>query len=286
MTTPSGTLPAMSNASATPAGWYPDPGGKHEYRYWDGSAWNDYVANRGQQSIDPLAGPGVIPTTRTSAERIQRQVQEQAGVAAPPSGGGTIFSEPVLVVNQKAKLIEVNNEFAIYDGQGRQVGAVREVGQSAAKKALRVLTSFDQYLTHQFQVVDMAGVVQLVVTRPAKLVKSRVIVADGVGRELGVIRQENAIGKIRFAFEVGDQRVGGIQAETWRAWNFSIRDGDDEECARITKTWEGLARTMFTTADNYVVQIHRQLEEPLRSLVVASAVCVDTALKQDSRGLT
>ena len=39
-----------------------------------------------------------------------------------------------------------------------------------------------------------------------------------------------------------------------------------------------------TAADNIVVQIHRQLEEPLRSLVVASALCVDVALKQDDRG--
>jgi hypothetical protein len=38
---------------------------------------------------------------------------------------------------------------------------------------------------------------------------------------------------------------------------------------------------MFTTADNYVIHIHRPLEDPLRALVVASAVSVDTALKQD-----
>jgi len=43
--------------------------------------------------------------------------------------------------------------------------------------------------------------------------------------------------------------------------------------------------TMFTTADSYVVHIHRPLSDPLRSLVVASALTVDTALKQDSRGL-
>jgi hypothetical protein len=42
---------------------------------------------------------------------------------------------------------------------------------------------------------------------------------------------------------------------------------------------------MFTTADNYVVQIHQPLDDPLRSLVIASALSVDTALKQDSRGL-
>ena len=57
------------------------------------------------------------------------------------------------------------------------------------------------------------------------------------------------------------------------------------EVARITKTWEGLAKTMFTTADNYVVQIHRRLPQPLLSLVVAAALSVDTALKQDDRGL-
>ncbi|MFM8380417.1 MAG: scramblase, partial [Actinomycetota bacterium] len=35
----------------------------------------------------------------------------------------------------------------------------------------------------------------------------------------------------------------------------------------------------------YVVQIHKKLEAPLLQLVIASAVSVDTALKQDSRGL-
>jgi transcriptional regulator GlxA family with amidase domain len=42
---------------------------------------------------------------------------------------------------------------------------------------------------------------------------------------------------------------------------------------------------MFTTADNYVLQIHRPLNDPLLSMVVASALIIDTALKQDSRGL-
>jgi hypothetical protein len=97
--------------------------------------------------------------------------------------------------------------------------------------------------------------------------------------------QENMIGKIHFGIVVGGQRIGSINGENWRAWNFAIRDAGEGEVARITKTWEGLAKTMFTSADNYVVKLHAQLAEPLRSLVIASAVSVDTALKQDSRGL-
>lgn len=40
---------------------------------------------------------------------------------------------------------------------------------------------------------------------------------------------------------------------------------------------------MFTTADNYLVDIHEDLSQPLHSLVVAAALTVDTALKQDSK---
>ena len=188
------------------------------------------------------------------------------------------------MVNQKAKLIEVNNEYAIFDQHGNQVGAVRQVGQSTIKKVLRVVSSLDQFMTHKLQIVDMTGMPVLALTRPAKVFKSRIVVEDGEGREVGQIVQENMIGKIHFGLEAGGRNLGSIKAENWRAWNFSITDDTGTEVARITKTWEGLAKTIFTTADNFVVHIHRALEEPLRSLVVASALGVDTALKQDSRG--
>lgn len=271
----------MSNAAP---GWYADPFGRHEVRYYDGGTWTEHVSSHGRQSTD-AATPGNVPVVNRGPEKVQRDIQRagEAGQAAFV-GGGTLFTEPVLVVNQKAKLIEVNNEYAIYDANSRQIGAVRQVGQNAMKKAVRMFTSYDQFLTHKLQVVDGNGVPVLAITRPAKVMKSRLIVQDPAGNEIGQIVQQNVFGKIRFALEAGGQTLGSINAENWRAWNFSIRDHTDTEVARITKTFEGLAKTLFTTADNYVVQIHRPLEGPLQALVVAAAVSVDTALKQDSRG--
>lgn len=270
-------------AAQHPPAWYPDPFGRHETRWWDGQRWTEHVASHGRQSVDQPTGGGHIPTVQRAQEKVVNDVQ-RAGVVAPAQGGGSIFTEPVLVVNQKAKLIEVSNEYAIFDQHGRQLGAVRQVGQNLAKKAIRVLTSYDQFLTHKLQLVDVHGNVLMALTRPAKVLKSRIIVQNNMGAEIGQIVQQNAIGKIRFALESGGHTWGSINAENWRAWNFSIQDHTGVEIARITKTWEGLAKTMFTTADNYVVQIHRPLEDPLRSLVVAAALGVDTALKQDSRG--
>ena len=280
---------------SSPAAWHSDPYKRHQLRYWDGEHWTGHVSDNGVQSTDdpstiptPVGGwptsDAAIPTTNDSAAKIQSQVNVTAGVLPTAAGGGTLFTESILVVNQKKKLIEIVNEYAVYDQSGKQIGAIREVGQNMAKKALRLLTSVDQFMTHRLEIVDMTGAVQLAVTRPAKIMKSTVIVNDPAGVEIGRIVQDNVFGKIRFSLQAGGHTYGSINAENWRAWNFNIQDSTGQEIARITKTWEGVLTTMFTTADNYVLQIHRPLEEPLRSLVVASALTVDTALKQDSRG--
>jgi hypothetical protein len=39
--------------SAVPAGWYADPSGRFELRYWDGTAWTEHVSRAGQQFTDP-----------------------------------------------------------------------------------------------------------------------------------------------------------------------------------------------------------------------------------------
>jgi uncharacterized protein YxjI len=197
--------------------------------------------------------------------------------------GPSLYGQPVLVVSQKTKLIELTNEYAVFDGDGQQIGAVVQVGQSALRKAVRVVSKLDQFLAHRLEVRDASGPV-LVLTRPATFVKSRVFVERPDGSPIGEIVQANVFGRIRFDLVADGQLVGAIQAENWRAWDFAITDAAGTEVARITKKWEGLARTLFTTADRYVVLVHFRLPEPLASMVVASALTVDTALKQDDRG--
>ena len=276
-----------------PAAWHPDPTGRHQLRYWDGQDWTEHVSDQGVQAIDAdLTKKSTLDKlddalsfgNRIDPAKIQQQVGD-ISAANIGSGGGTLFTEPILVVNQKVKLIELNNQYSVFDSSGKQIASVNQVGQSTAKKLLRLVSSLDQYLTHKLEISDMKGQVLLRLTRPAKVFKSTVIVSDGADREVGRIVQENMIGKINFSLQVGQQQIGAIKGENWRAWNFRIEDASGTEVARITKKFEGIAKTLFTTADNYVLNIHRPLEQPLISLVVAAALSIDTALKQDTRGL-
>lgn len=287
----------------TPPGWYPDPSQPARQRYFDGNQWTEHVSDPAPPTQAPAHPQGAVPHQQAPREepsrleqvaelnvsgpddpsRIQQQVQHQAGVQPQgATGGGTLFTEPVLVINQKAKLIELNNEYAVFNQQGQQLASVVQVGQSTAKKVIRFLGNYDQFFTHKLEIRDGHGQVLLRVTRPAKLMKSRVIVERGDGSPVGEIVQENVFGRINFSMQVNGHEYGKIVGENWRAWNFAIVDHTKTEVARITKTFEGVAKMVFTTADNYVLQIHRQLSDPLMSLVVASALTVDTALKQDS----
>ncbi len=47
--------PAPATPSV-PAGWYADPAGRFELRYWDGGTWTEHVSRAGQQYTDaPVA---------------------------------------------------------------------------------------------------------------------------------------------------------------------------------------------------------------------------------------
>jgi hypothetical protein len=47
-------MQGQGSGVGTAPDWYPDPAGRHEFRYWDGASWTQNVADGGAQSVDPL----------------------------------------------------------------------------------------------------------------------------------------------------------------------------------------------------------------------------------------
>lgn len=325
--------PQSPAASETPAGWHSDPFGFHEQRYWDGVEWTEHVYSR-----PPHAGGS--PATQVPAPRglpiakVARQARK-AGVTHQRAGGGTIFTEQVLVVNQKARIFGSRVEYAMYNQSGQQIGRFQELRPDFSTWTVnRLLDRSVASREHRFQVVDMSNRVLLAMTRPRGRLfqrSGRLIIDGPHGAPIGQIAYEPfpgggpataakvgvygagaaalvGLGPVlgsaailglvgvnaklsstmegydrafdtEFSLEAGGQRLGSMVSKD-RAWNFTVMDPTGTEVARITKTWAGWLKERFTTADNYVVQIHHWLDEPLRSLVIAAALAIDVELKE------
>jgi sporulation protein YlmC with PRC-barrel domain len=318
------------------AGWYPDPAGRGGHRYWDGIRWTDHAQAGGRQALNPSPNPATAPPAGRPNNKVSRQARN-AGAAANQRGGGTLFTEQVLVVNQKAKVFGSTLGYAVYNQNGHQLGTVQEVRRDLSTKIGDGLRGRpESKKSHRFRVVDMNGRVLLEMTRPSvgwfrtkgKMViegpgstpigqivhesfgvggnfasaahlgitNASAIVQFGLGGFTGAAaglalggvqdRLDSAVegldkvGHARFGLEAGGERLGSIHAESTTQWDFNVQDPTGSEVARITKTWAGWTKERFTKADNYVVQMHRPLAEPLRSLVIAAALAIDVELKQ------
>jgi hypothetical protein len=49
-----GSATSAPAVPVAPGSWHPDPTGRHDHRYWDGTAWTAHVADRGISATDPL----------------------------------------------------------------------------------------------------------------------------------------------------------------------------------------------------------------------------------------
>ena len=56
----------------------------------------------------------------------------------------------------------------------------------------------------------------------------------------------------------------------------------DNELASVSKKWAGLGKELFTSADNYILQISDQVpaDQPVRQLILAAVMCIDLVLKE------
>jgi len=67
----------------------------------------------------------------------------------------------------------------------------------------------------------------------------------------------------------------------WTSWDFRFEAGG-RELAHVSKKWAGIGKELFTSADNYVLQISDEVpaHSKLRQLILAAVMCIDMVLKE------
>lgn len=217
-------------------------------------------------------------------DEVAKQLQDSELLPPAHPEDGTIAGASVLALNQVPKVLEVETQYEVFGSDGHRIGTLRQIGQSKGKQAARLLTAFDQFFTHHFELEDLDGHDVLRFTRPRKLFRTRLRVFDGHDRYLGQWAQENVFWKIRWTLlDAAGRPVARMHAANVRAWDFHV-DVGGREAATIIKSWEGWARTAWTRADRYVIRINEHHERDLRLLLLAAPLVIDQSVKQDARG--
>ena len=71
----------------TTGSWQPDPHGRHQYRYWDGSAWTDQVADDGVTAVDAPDPGGAPPPSGADVPADGTAGEPADGTAGEPADG-------------------------------------------------------------------------------------------------------------------------------------------------------------------------------------------------------
>jgi hypothetical protein len=83
---------------APAAGWYPDPEGRAEQRYWDGEQWTEHVQRGGQPAVDVLLPE---PGWQRALDALGPDARERPApdlLGALAAGGGALFGIGALVL--------------------------------------------------------------------------------------------------------------------------------------------------------------------------------------------
>jgi hypothetical protein len=83
---------------AAAAGWYPDPEGRAEQRYWDGERWTEHVQRDGEPAVDVIEPKA---SWQRALEALGPEVRERPVpdlLGALAAGGGTLVGAGALVL--------------------------------------------------------------------------------------------------------------------------------------------------------------------------------------------
>jgi uncharacterized protein YxjI len=192
-----------------------------------------------------------------------------------------ILSRNTFFVKEHPAVFKAAKFYDIYNPDtGEMIMTCREDNLSFFTKLFR-FSDARRMTPFHLHVDDTRGNKIVSVKRGFTWFVSEVEVFDGKDNLIGRFRQKLfSIGGRFELFDAQNNHVLTLQGK-FTSWEFKLLR-DEVEFATITKKWAGLAKEMFTTADNYMIQISDRVpqESPLRPLIIAAAMCIDLVLKE------
>jgi uncharacterized protein YxjI len=183
-------------------------------------------------------------------------------------------------VKEHVGMFKASNNYDILDPETGEILIECREDIGWITKVFR-FTEYKRMTPFNVKLTTPDGMPILSVKRGISFILSKVQVLDDQGQPLGGFKQKLfSIGGKFDVLDTSEQVVCTLKGK-WTSWDFSFRAGE-QELASVTKKWAGLGRELFTSADNYILQINPTIapDHPVRGLIMGAVMCIDMVLKE------
>ena len=193
----------------------------------------------------------------------------------------TVLSRDVYFVKEHVGMFKAANNYDIHDPETDEIiMECREETLGMITKVLR-FTDYKRMTPFDIQIKTPDGTPVVRVKRGVSIFLSKVEVFDENDQLIGMFKQKLfSIGGKFTVLDAKESPVCMLKGK-WTGWDFRFLDGD-EELAHVTKKWAGIGKELFTSADNYVLEMSQSVpaDDERRKLILAAVMCIDMVLKE------
>ncbi len=192
-----------------------------------------------------------------------------------------VLSRNLYLVKEHVGVFRAANNFDILDpGSGQIIMECREERLGFFTKLLR-FTDYKRMTPFDIRIRTPDGKQVVRVTRGVSFFLSKVAVLDENDRVIGGFQQKLfSLGGAFTVLDTGGRPVCELKGK-WTGWDFRFLAAETE-LAHVSKKWAGIGMELFTSADNYVLQIADIVpaDSVARQLILAAVMCIDMVLKE------
>ena len=192
-----------------------------------------------------------------------------------------ILNRDVFFVREHVGLFKAANNYDICDMDTSDIiMECREENLGPISKLLR-FTDYKRMTPFDIQIRDMDGEPVVRVSRGVSIFVSDVKVFDANDQVIGGFKQKFfSIGGAFTVLDANENPICQLKGK-WTGRDFRFMAGD-VELAHVSKEWGGIGKELFTSADNYVLEISPSVptDDTKRELILAAVMCIDMVLKE------
>ena len=194
-----------------------------------------------------------------------------------------ILEKNLYLFKEHLGLIKAHNNYDIFDPESKEmILHCREKNLNFFYKIVRIfLKDYKRMTPFEIEIKGLTGKKILKVKKGVSFILSKIQVYDENDNIVGIFKQRLfPFGNNFDMLDKSENLVCKLKGN-FIGWNFKFLKGNSE-VGLVTKKWAGIGKEMFTSADNYVLEIKDKVEKdsPLRLLILAAVICIDMVIKE------